>query len=78
MLVMDEVPFGESGAFALNIWFRPTNLTGPLFQYLISQTDERNSEGTFWGEQLSVYLGETLHVAFGLVRTIFKASSFSQ
>lgn len=76
MLAIDNIQFGQSGTFALNIWFRATNLTGHLFQYLVSLDEDMGASRTVWGEQLNVYLGEVEHVLFGLVRTVFKVRRF--
>lgn len=72
MLAIDDIEYGQNGAFALNVWFRATNLTGDLFQYFISIDNDAGAPNTVWGEQLNVYIGETEHVLFGVIRTIYK------
>lgn len=40
-IVLDSVPYGASGAWAVNLWFKPGPLYGDNFQYLFSHAQDK-------------------------------------
>ncbi|GMH45693.1 hypothetical protein BSKO_13656 [Bryopsis sp. KO-2023] len=69
-IVLDNVPYGEKGSFAINMWFRPTNLTGNAFQYIFSHSGVVPTLDAWQSNQVQIYLAENNHSAGGVVRTI--------
>ena len=37
VVMLDVVPYAAQGAFSVNLWFRPGNVSGSVLQYLFSQ-----------------------------------------
>jgi hypothetical protein len=47
-VLLEPVVYGQSGPFAINLWFKVNSVYGDAFQYLYSHTTS-NSEGSGWG-----------------------------
>lgn len=71
---MDPIPYGATtGAFAVNVWIRPANLSGSALSYVLSHrgTDQAATaqSNTGWGlNQVQLYLPQMSHPAHGIAR----------
>ncbi|KAK9797358.1 hypothetical protein WJX73_002152 [Symbiochloris irregularis] len=78
-LTAQNLTWGASGPFALNLWFKQDNDQGDLFQYLLSVRNESlptlNATTIFDPNEVHLYLPEAQHPAEGLVRAIVKDST---
>eukprot|EP00884_Botryococcus_braunii_P015271 jgi/Botrbrau1/2427/Bobra.0395s0049.1 len=74
-VVLEPVAYGQSGPFAINLWFKVNSVLGDAFQYLYSHTIS-NAMGSGWdANQVRLYFPEMGHPAFGVVRSIVKDST---
>jgi len=72
-----NAPYGISGAFAVNIWMRRnpgSDTSGKTFQYIFSHTGIAAASGTS-PNQVSIYVADSGHPAYGTVRAIVKDSN---
>ncbi|GAB4817823.1 hypothetical protein N2152v2_004869 [Parachlorella kessleri] len=75
VVALDPVQYARSGAFTVNLWFRPMNMSGSLLSYMFSHMAASNSSqpASAWGpNQVHVYLPERAHVDYGILRTIVR------
>ncbi|CAD7694655.1 unnamed protein product, partial [Ostreobium quekettii] len=71
-IVLDNVPYGDSGSFAVSFWTRSLNNTGNTFQYIYSHAGLNVSDNPWIKNQVQVYLAETNHSSRGILRAIVK------
>ncbi|PRW58639.1 hypothetical protein C2E21_2984 [Chlorella sorokiniana] len=77
LVALDAVQYARSGAFSVNLWFKPGNMSGTSLSYLFSHRGTTNSSNatsnTGWGpNQIQVYLPNEDHPSYGVVRTYVK------
>ncbi|CAK0785312.1 hypothetical protein CVIRNUC_008519 [Coccomyxa viridis] len=75
MVLLDAVPYGTKGPFAINVWVKVTSLSGSQFEYVFSH-NSTVPETSSWGpNQVQLYFPQFGHPAYGIVRAIAKDSS---
>ncbi|KAK9815241.1 hypothetical protein WJX72_000491 [[Myrmecia] bisecta] len=81
-IYLDGVPYGHSGTFAINMWFKlnTTDPSGVLFGYMLSQTanSTRSNVSTtnvFHEDTIALFLPQAGHPAAGLLRAVVKDST---
>lgn len=77
-LSLDTVPYGRGdGAFAVNFWMKRTpefNADGDTFGYLFNHQQVGRVSG-FASNQVSIYVPEKMHPAWGTIRAFVKDST---
>ncbi|KAI3433616.1 hypothetical protein D9Q98_003425 [Chlorella vulgaris] len=85
LVALDAVQYARSGAFTVNLWFRPVNMSGDSLSYLFSHrgTSATSSatSNTGWGPNQiqarkqaawALYLPDEGHPSYGILRTYVK------
>lgn len=76
-IILDSVPYGTDGSFAINLWMRrqpDSAFSGKVFQYLYSHTSG-DAASPMSPNQVSIYLADKDHPAYGYVRAFVKDSN---
>ncbi|KAL4430893.1 hypothetical protein ABPG75_006149 [Micractinium tetrahymenae] len=77
MVGLSPVQYARSGAFSVNLWFRPGDMSGDTMAYLFSHRgtnrDSTATSNTGWGpNQVQIFLPREGHPAYGVVRAVVK------
>uniref|UniRef100_A0A061S6Z7 Laminin G domain-containing protein n=1 Tax=Tetraselmis sp. GSL018 TaxID=582737 RepID=A0A061S6Z7_9CHLO len=71
-VLIENIPYGKSGAWTISLWIKATNSSGEDFQYIFSHSADEIMQWT--PNQVQLYIPERSHAAFGVVRAIVKDS----
>ncbi|KAK9823790.1 hypothetical protein WJX72_005525 [[Myrmecia] bisecta] len=74
-VVLDSVPYGRQGPWAINIWMRSTSAVGEAFQYIYSHNSTTSAATSWDANQVRLFFPETQHPAYGVLRAITKDST---
>lgn len=79
-VLLDTVPYAASGPFAVNLWMRRlpgARLNGSYYSYLYSHTGSIIASSGQSPNQVAIYLPNSGHPAYGVVRAIVADASDS-
>jgi hypothetical protein len=71
-VALDNVEYGASGAFSINVWMAHNSSSGNAFEFLFSHGNDNMPADPWMPNEVQIYVPEIGHPAHGVIRTIVK------
>ncbi|KAK9807928.1 hypothetical protein WJX73_003382 [Symbiochloris irregularis] len=71
LVLLDPVNYGQQGPWALNLWFKPSDVSGGSYQYLFANAAaDSTTANAFSPNQVRLFFPEEATPGFGLFRAV--------